>query len=125
MAATRRPISASSIILLTGLLIPVIGLLCFMRRGPTAGDQGWMGVDATSRSLSETTPSWPRRLQQQPTTEVVAVKLYLALLYLDDDVAPQLEPSITDPSSNAVGSHFCQSVNQQVCFPKPLLKVDC
>jgi hypothetical protein len=45
-------------------------------------------------------------------TAAVDVGLYLAVRYLDESVASQLETK--DPSNKLV-SHFCKSINYQVC----------
>jgi hypothetical protein len=68
-----------------------------------------------------------RRLQD---TAAVAVGLYLAVQYLNESVASQLE---TKDPSNEVVSHFCKSVNNQVCdlerrrniMLEPSLVVEC
>jgi hypothetical protein len=45
-------------------------------------------------------------------TAAVDVGLYLALRYVNDSVASQLE---TKDPSNTLVSHFCKNVNYQVC----------
>jgi hypothetical protein len=76
----------------------------------------------SEQEISNFSPSFLRDSQQSEKrlahrhrglqdTAAVDVGLYLALRYMDESVASQLESK--DPSNKLV-SHFCKSVNYQV-----------
>jgi hypothetical protein len=87
------------LVLLAGLVSPARSLL--------SPQQGRPKPEAPSPTL--------RRRQQSVAPPVVFnVNIFLALYYLDQNMAAEFESQLTDsPRSRAV-AHFCQSVNYQV-----------
>jgi hypothetical protein len=78
-------------------------------------------ISMSGQESSRTNPSFLRDTRQSEKgvthrrlqdTAAVAVGLYLAVQYLNESVASQLE---TKDPSNEIVSHFCKSVNAQVC----------